>query len=171
MPNHVIERIFPRNEKMHFSFNSGTEVFEKNSENAFFSQNGWIEKLMVPSESAPQELSNEWSCHNVSTILYFFGQFLCPALGDRSHHRSLKGYLVNCLEHFFLYFFCLQIKFPQLFAMFQILFELLRPCVIYSLFRVQSAHPFWCLKNKSLVKLVKSTKAACNTVENYLPSA
>jgi hypothetical protein len=30
------------------------------------------------------------------------------------------GYLVNCLEHFFLYFFCLQIKFPQPFAMFQI---------------------------------------------------
>jgi hypothetical protein len=30
--------------------------------------------------------------------------------------------LVNCLEHFFLYFFCLQIKFPELFAMFQILF-------------------------------------------------
>jgi hypothetical protein len=38
---------------------------------------------------------------------------------------TLKGYLVNCLEHFFLYFFCLQIKFPQLFAMFQSLFLLL----------------------------------------------
>jgi hypothetical protein len=35
--------------------------FEKNSENAFFPPNR-IEKLMVPSESAPQELSNEWSC-------------------------------------------------------------------------------------------------------------
>jgi hypothetical protein len=28
---------------------------------------GWIEKLMVPSESA-QELSNEWTCQYVSTI-------------------------------------------------------------------------------------------------------
>jgi hypothetical protein len=37
-------------------------------------------------------------------------------------NMALKGYLVNCLEHFFLYFFWLQIKFPQLFAMFQILF-------------------------------------------------
>jgi hypothetical protein len=36
----------------------------------------------------------------------------------------LKGYLVNCLEHFFLLFFCLQIMFPQLFALFQILFLL-----------------------------------------------
>jgi hypothetical protein len=36
----------------------------------------------------------------------------------------LKGYLVNCLEHFFLLFFCFQIMFPQLFAWFQILFLL-----------------------------------------------
>jgi hypothetical protein len=27
--------------------------------------------------------------------------------------------LINCFEHFLLFFFCLQIKFPQLFAMFQ----------------------------------------------------
>jgi hypothetical protein len=47
-------------------------------------------KLMVPSESTPQELSNEWSCQYVPTILNFFGQVLCPALGDRSHHQSLK---------------------------------------------------------------------------------
>jgi hypothetical protein len=31
----------------------------------------WIEKLMVPSES---ELSNEWSCQKVSTILNFRGE-------------------------------------------------------------------------------------------------
>jgi hypothetical protein len=37
--------------------------------------NGRIEKLMVPSESAPQELSNEWSCQYVSTILNFSGNF------------------------------------------------------------------------------------------------
>jgi hypothetical protein len=67
-----------------FQFNMG---FEKNSENAFFP---WIEKLMVLSDSAPQELSNEWSCQYVSTISNF-GQFLCPALGDRSQHQSLKS--------------------------------------------------------------------------------
>jgi hypothetical protein len=33
----------------------------ENSENASL-RNYWIEKLIVPSESAPQELSNEWSC-------------------------------------------------------------------------------------------------------------
>jgi hypothetical protein len=43
---------------------------------------------------------------------------------DKNVH-SLKGYLVYCLEHFFLLFFCLQIMFPQLFALFQILFLLL----------------------------------------------
>jgi hypothetical protein len=33
---------------------------------------------MAPSESARKELSNEWSCHNVSTILPFFGNFCVP---------------------------------------------------------------------------------------------
>jgi hypothetical protein len=28
-----------------------------------------LKKLMVPSESAPQELSNEWSCQYVPTIV------------------------------------------------------------------------------------------------------
>jgi hypothetical protein len=41
----------------------------------------------VPSESAPRELSNEWSCQYFLTILDLFGQFLCLALGDRSHHQ------------------------------------------------------------------------------------
>jgi hypothetical protein len=36
------------------------------------------ENLMVPSESAPQELSNEWSCQYVSTILNFLGNFCVP---------------------------------------------------------------------------------------------
>jgi hypothetical protein len=39
--------------------------------------------------------------------------------------NQIKGVLVICLEHFFLLFFCLQIIFPQLFALFQILFLLL----------------------------------------------
>jgi hypothetical protein len=39
---------------------------------------------MVLSESAPQDLSDEWSCSYVSNILNCFGQFMCPALGDRS---------------------------------------------------------------------------------------
>jgi hypothetical protein len=33
---------------------------------------------MVPSESAPQELSNEWSCQYVSTTLIFLGNFCVP---------------------------------------------------------------------------------------------
>jgi hypothetical protein len=41
---------------------------------------------------------------------------------EGSKRSLIKGYLVNCLEHFFLLFFCLQIMFPQLFALFQILF-------------------------------------------------
>jgi hypothetical protein len=48
---------------------------EKKSENA-----SPIEKLMVPSESAPRDLSNEWSCQYVSTILYFWGNFCVPPL-------------------------------------------------------------------------------------------
>jgi hypothetical protein len=36
-----------------------SEDYEKNSENRFPSK---IYKLLVPSESSPQELSNEWSC-------------------------------------------------------------------------------------------------------------
>jgi hypothetical protein len=44
----------------------------------FLPKNGWIEKLMVPSESAPQELSNEWSCQYVTTILNFWGNFYVP---------------------------------------------------------------------------------------------
>jgi hypothetical protein len=43
---------------------------------------------MVPSESAPQELSNEWSCQYFSTILDNF--FIPLALADRSHHQSLR---------------------------------------------------------------------------------
>jgi hypothetical protein len=38
--------------------------------------------------------------------------------------KFLKGYLVNLLEHFVLLFFCLQIMFPQLFALLPILFLL-----------------------------------------------
>jgi hypothetical protein len=33
---------------------------------------------MVPSESALQELSNEWSCEKVPTILNFGGHFCVP---------------------------------------------------------------------------------------------
>jgi hypothetical protein len=47
---------------------------------------------MVPSESAPQELSNEWSCREVSTIINVLGNFCVRTLGDRSHHQSLKDY-------------------------------------------------------------------------------
>jgi hypothetical protein len=46
-----------------------TAVVEKNS-------------LMGPSESAPQDLSNEWSCQYVST------QFLCPAISPNYWFKS-----------------------------------------------------------------------------------
>jgi hypothetical protein len=45
---------------------------EKNSENEFFTQ-----KLIVPSESALQELSNEWSCQCGSPIVKCFGGNFC----------------------------------------------------------------------------------------------
>jgi hypothetical protein len=47
---------------------------------AFFPENGWIEKLMVPSEIAPQELSNEWLSQYVLTIMHGFGNFFVPPL-------------------------------------------------------------------------------------------
>jgi hypothetical protein len=37
---------------------------------------GWIQKnILVPSESAPREHSNEWSCQYALTILNFWGNF------------------------------------------------------------------------------------------------
>jgi hypothetical protein len=58
---------------------------------------------MAPSEITFQELSNEWAYQSVATITGFlvisvslddgylqtWVQFLCAALGDRSHHQSL----------------------------------------------------------------------------------
>jgi hypothetical protein len=41
----------------------------------FSPENVSIEKLVVPLESAPQELSNEWLCQYVLTILRFWGNF------------------------------------------------------------------------------------------------
>jgi hypothetical protein len=47
--------------------------------------NGWINKLLVPSESAAHEHSNEWSVvmlegFNKLQQSNFFEQLLCPAL-------------------------------------------------------------------------------------------
>jgi hypothetical protein len=39
---------------------------------------------IIPRESAPQKLSNEWSCPYVSTIWNVLGQILCPAHRYRS---------------------------------------------------------------------------------------
>jgi hypothetical protein len=67
-----------------------TEFFLRKIQKMHLSpENDWIDELMVPSEGAHQELSNEWSRQYISTILYFWGKFLCPALGDRSHQQSL----------------------------------------------------------------------------------
>jgi hypothetical protein len=43
-------------------------LFEKKFRKWIFPVNGWIEKLMVPSESAPQDLSKERSCQYGPTI-------------------------------------------------------------------------------------------------------
>jgi hypothetical protein len=48
-------------------------------------------KLMVPSESYPQELSNEWLCQYVLNVLNVGGNFCFFALGDKNHHQSLKS--------------------------------------------------------------------------------
>jgi hypothetical protein len=84
----------------------------------------------------------EWKILSSHTIRESFGKFdHAIDLGVRrprlvKHSSEMKyslfkitlfltGSLVNCLEHCFLLFFCLGIKFPQLFAIFQILFLLL----------------------------------------------
>jgi cytosine/uracil/thiamine/allantoin permease len=71
-------------------------MFWEKNYNAFsLSENGWIELIIVSSERAPWELSNNGHVSRFLTILKFFGQFLCPALGeflgDKSHHPSLKS--------------------------------------------------------------------------------
>jgi hypothetical protein len=53
------------------------KTFEKNSEDEYFP--GLIKKLMGPFESAPQELSNEWSCQYVPIILNVLDNF-CVSL-------------------------------------------------------------------------------------------
>jgi hypothetical protein len=58
----------------------GLSFFEKKSENAFFPKNLLVEKLMVASESAHQELSNEWSCQYVSTVLNVLSNFCASPL-------------------------------------------------------------------------------------------
>jgi hypothetical protein len=46
---------------------------------------------MVPSESAPRVLSNEWSCRYVSTILNFLGNFnVSPFVTSPSVLKELK---------------------------------------------------------------------------------
>jgi hypothetical protein len=43
-------------------------VLRKTQEMHFPPENGWFEKLLLPSQSAAQELSEEWLCQSVSTI-------------------------------------------------------------------------------------------------------
>jgi hypothetical protein len=62
-----------------------TEVF---GEKFIFSLKYWIEELVLL-KSFPMNGGSVMSvCFN---NLHFFGQFLWPALGDRSHHQSLKS--------------------------------------------------------------------------------
>jgi hypothetical protein len=50
-------------------------------------ENGWIETLMVPSESAPQELSNEWSCQ-YDSIIVIAGAISVPRLVSERWRRD-----------------------------------------------------------------------------------
>jgi hypothetical protein len=71
--------------------------FEKNSENAFYSpKKVESKKLMVPSESAPQELSNEWSCQYFSIILNLLGNFCVPPLVTELAISPLKSQPFHC---------------------------------------------------------------------------
>jgi hypothetical protein len=79
--------LWESNELTHFKDWGFLRKFQKMH---FPNENDWIKKLMVPSESAPQELSNEWPCRYVS--FNFIRQFLCPALVT-GHHQSLKSNL------------------------------------------------------------------------------
>jgi hypothetical protein len=59
-----------------------TCTVEKNSENEFIPRK-WSNRqpmAMVPLESAPQELSNEWSCQYVSIIFNHLDKFCVPLL-------------------------------------------------------------------------------------------
>jgi hypothetical protein len=52
-----------------------------------FGSNGWIE-----SQHQYQELSNKSNGHVCRFLsILILGQFLCPTLGDRSHHQYLKS--------------------------------------------------------------------------------
>jgi hypothetical protein len=53
-----------------------------------FIPENFIGELMVPPESAPQELSNEWSCRYVLIILNFLGNFCVPPLVTEVAHQS-----------------------------------------------------------------------------------
>jgi hypothetical protein len=45
---------------------------------------------MVPSESAPQELSNEWSCQYVSTILIFWAISVSRRRKKKCYHHGQR---------------------------------------------------------------------------------
>jgi hypothetical protein len=47
---------------------------------------------MAPSESASQELSNEWSCHYISTILNILANFCVPVLVIEVTASPLKSH-------------------------------------------------------------------------------
>jgi hypothetical protein len=61
----------------------------------FSPQNDRIEKLMVQSESALEELSNEWSCQNILTISNILDNLCVPPSVTEVHHQSLRScYLI-----------------------------------------------------------------------------
>jgi hypothetical protein len=74
-------------------------IWRKTTQKRNFPKSDGHEKLMIPSESAPQELSNEWPCQKVSI---FMGNFCVPPLGRQnslSVHKELICFRTMLIAH------------------------------------------------------------------------
>jgi hypothetical protein len=70
-------------------------IWEKFTKCIFHPGNGCVRKLMAPSESTAQELSNEWSCQYLLTILNLFGDFCVPPIEVAIRKCSSKSFSMN----------------------------------------------------------------------------
>jgi hypothetical protein len=82
---------FCQNKDKHKTKHDTSSTFRKIRKMHFFIQKCLNRKTNGTIRKCPLKASNEWSSEYISTILKSFGQFLCPTLGDRSHHQSLKS--------------------------------------------------------------------------------
>jgi hypothetical protein len=72
----------------------GRRFFEKHSENAFFPWK-WLNKKTNASNGTIRKCSSRAFQSMVTSVgvdnLKFWGQFLCPPIGGRSYHQSLRS--------------------------------------------------------------------------------